>query len=595
MNPISRRLGWFEIGMFGVLVLLVAAPVLAQLPTGTILGVVKDTSGGTVATANVTVTNVDTGVTRTGTTGDDGAYRFPALAVGNYQIQVMKDGFQTAQRKGVTLVVEQDAAIDFTLQVGSTGQTVTVTEEAPQVNTTSATNGGIIDDQQVADLPIYGRNIVDLTLLQAGVVESNVFSLVDALGPTNIVGTTFSSSGANIHSNNYLLDGAILTSQLATNSASIIGTTLGVDGVKEYKVVSSLPSAEYGLVMGATSTEVSKGGSNQWHGDAFDYLRNSAMDARNFFDALDTLNFQGYGSDKSAVFPDKRIPPFQRNNYGGAVGGPIKKDKTFFWAVYEGLSQNMGVTITTNTLPGACYDQTAGDATFHQVTPTSYANAGCSGVAAANQNHATMPFVTDTVFPGQTGVGLFPYPNTNINSVGTELAGATFNYSFPYVQPSRENYGQIRLDQNFSASDSAFIRFTQDNANQVASGAYSQVHDFESGSNKFVTVSENHIFSPTVLNTLRYSFQRTASNISIYSTPNITDPNVLLVPSASFGQGFQVFGSFSPGSGVSAYSASGGGDGTFVQNIYSYDDDIFWTRGKHAFKFRGSSESIPGC
>jgi hypothetical protein len=594
---------WFQIvGVVLFLLLLAAIPIFAQAPTATIGGVVKDATGGTVAGANVTATNVDTGVARTQPTGDDGAYRFPALPVGNYEVQVMKDGFQTFDRKGLTLLVGQDVNVDVQLQVGSTGQTVTVTEEAPQVNTTNATTGGIVDEQQVADLPLNGRNLVDLTLLQAGVVQSNVFSMTNALGATNIVGTTFSANGAPIHSNNFLLDGAIMTGQLSMNNASITGSTMGVDGVKEYKVVSSLPPAEYGQVMGATSATVSKSGTNQFHGDAFDYLRNSAMDARNFFDVLDIQNFYGFGTDKSSVFPGKRLPPYQRNNYGGAFGGPIKKDKTFFWAVYEGLSQNMGITVATNTLPGACYDQTVGDATYHQVTPTSFANAGCSGVAAANQVNAAMQYVDGNIFPGQTGVGFYPYPDANVCPApagcvtngtastlpGTRLAGATFNYSYPYLQPSHENYGQMRIDQNFSPSDNLFIRYTQDDADQIAGGSYAQERTFESSQYTFITLSENHTFSPTVLNTLRYSLERTVSNADLTSAPNIPS-QFLLSPQASDGEGFQVFGSIGPGTvggiAVTSYSASSGGYGLYIQDIYSYSDDLYWTKGKHGFKF----------
>jgi hypothetical protein len=584
MIQISKRLWCVQISWVVVFVLLMAAiPVFAQLPTATILGVVKDTSGGTVSGATVTVTNADTGVARTGTTGDDGAYRFPGLPVGDYQIQIMKDGFETAQRKGLTLVVDQAAAIDFTLQVGSTGQTVTVTEEAPQVNTTSATVGGLVTSNDVSDLPLNGRDLVNLTLMQSGVVQSSVFSMTNAVGATNIVGVTFSANGADIHNNNYILDGAIMTSIMATNNASILGTTLGVDGVKEYKVVSSLPPAEYGLVMGSTSTIVSKGGTNQFHGDAFDYLRNSSMDARNYFDALDTANFFGFGTNKSAVYPGKRIPPFQRNNYGASIGGPIKKDKTFFYAVFEGLEQRLGVTVADNTLPGNCFDQVAGDATYHQ--PIASTIESCTGTTAATINPAMLKLYTDpNVFPGQNG--LFPYPDTNINpATGIVTASGLANYSYPYKQPSGEQYGQLRIDQNFSTADTLFARYTQDDADQVANGSYAQVRNFENSTSQLATISENHVFSPTVLNTLRYSFQRTTSISNITVVPGITDPNVLLVPSAT--SSFQVFGSLSPGSGVTAWSASGGGNGTYKQNIYSYSDDVYWTKGKNAFKFGG--------
>jgi hypothetical protein len=555
-----------------------AIPAFPQLPTATILGVVKDATGGVVVGAAVTVTNTDTSLTRTGSTESDGSYRFPALPVGNYQVQVMKAGFETFLRKGITLVVAQDAPIDVTLQVGSTGQTVVVTEQAPLVNTTSSTLAGLLDEQSVADLPLNGRNLVDLTLLQPGVLQSNVFA-VGQQGSSNITGTLFSSNGSPIHSNNYLLDGAIQTGAMSMSNASIIGTTLGVDGVKEYKVISSLPDAEYGMVMGSTSTTVSKSGTNSFHGDAYEYLRNSALDARNYFDALDTVNFYGFGASKSAVFPGKRIPPFQRNNFGGALGGPIKKDKTFFFAVYEGLRANAGQTITTTTLSGACFDPTT-----HIVTAASFGSAGCSGVAPASQNPVVMHFFEDPIFPGTNYVnGLFPYPNANINpATGATLPNATFNFTFPFVEPQSEDYGQMRVDQNFSSSDNLFARFTEDKAGLTGNIAYPLVRSFQSSTNSFTTLAETHIFSPTVLNTIRFSFSRTFSHIFDTLVPFPTDPNVLIVAIPPGGPGN--YGNFTVG-GVDGFEASGGGLGDFLQNIYSYSDDVFWTKGKHSFKF----------
>ncbi len=564
-----------------IAVMLAAVPVFAQLPTGTILGVVKDATGGTVGGAAVTVTNNDTGLTRTATTSDDGAYRFPALPVGNYQVQVMKDGFQTAQRKGLTLEVTQEAAIDFALQVGSTGQTVVVTEEAPLVNTTSSSTGGLVDEQKVADLPLNGRNLVDLTLMQAGISQTTVIPAT-TIGSAFMTGVTFSSNGAPIHSNSYMLDGANMLSTFGLNNSSIIGTTMGVDGIKEYKVVANLPSAEYGLSMGSQTTIVSKGGTNQWHGDAFDYLRNSAMDARNYFDALDTVNFNGFGTNKSVDFPDKRIPPFHRNNFGGAFGGPIKKDKLFFYAVYEALRQTWGQTIATKTLPGACFDTTVGDPAFHTVTKATLASAGCSGVVAASQNAAVDYVLTgnnglNPIFPGQ--VGLFPFPNTNIDSsvTGNQLANSTFNYSFPYIQPTSEDYGQARLDYNISASDTVFARYTQDDSNQIGNRSYAQQRDILFGAMQFMTLSETHIFSSTVLNTARFSFSRNLTSGNSTTTTLITDPNVLTQPG-------QQMGGFSPGSGVTGFSQLAA-DGTYINNVFSYSDDVFWTKGKHAFKF----------
>src|SRR5207249_1241353 len=472
--------------------------VFAQLPTGTILGVVKDSSGAVIPGASVTITNIDTSLTRTGASTEDGTYRFPALPLGHYRLEVMKEGFSALSRTGITLEVGQEATIELILEVGSPGQTVTVAEEAPLVQTSNSTLGGVVDERQVSDLPLNGRNLIALTLMQPGVTQTSVIPAT-TIGNVLTTGVTISNNGMSIHSNSYMLDGANMIGFFGINNSSIVGTTMGVDGVREYKVVTNTPSAEYGLSMGSQTTIVSKGGTNQFHGDAFDYLRNDALDARNYFDALDKLNFNGFGTDKSLNYPGKRLPPFHRNNFGAAFGGPIKKDKTFFYAVYEGLRQTWGQTVATNTLPGNCFDSAT-----HVVTATSLS--ACSGVPTTNINPSVLQVLSAPIIPGQAG--LFPYPNTNVDSSGTKLPGATFNYSFPYIQPTSENYGQIRLDENLSNSDTFFVRYTHDRADQVANRAYSYQRDYESGAMQFATLSETHIFSPAFLNTVRFSYSR---------------------------------------------------------------------------------------
>ncbi len=552
------------------IVALIALPtclVLAQLPTGTILGVVKDSSGAVVPGASVTLTNIDTSLTRTGASTEDGSYRFPALPVGHYRLEVLKEGFSALSRTGITLEVGQEATISLILEVGSPGQTVTVAEEAPLVQTSSSTLGGVVNEQQVLDLPLNGRNLVTLTLMQPGVTQTSVIPAL-TIGSVMTTGVTMSNNGMSIHSNSYMLDGANTIGFFGINNSSIIGTTMGIDGVKEYKVVTNTPSAEYGLSMGGQTTVVSKGGTNQFHGDAFDYLRNDTLDARNYFDALDKLNFNGFGTDKSLNYPGKRIPPFHRNNFGAAFGGPIKKDKTFFYAVYEGLRQTWGQTIATNTLPGNCFDSTS-----HVVTAASFSS--CSGVATSNINPHVLHVLTAPIIPGQAG--LFPYPNANIDSSGIRLPGATFNYSFPYIQPTSEDYGQIRLDENLSNSDTFFARYTHEHAEQVANRSYWYNRDYESGAMQFATLSETHIFSSALLNTLRGSFSRNLVFGQSTTSPRITDPGTILQPG-------QDMGGFTPAGSVTALGFIAA-DGRYVNNIYTYSDDLYWTKGKHAFKF----------
>src|SRR2546423_14442991 len=286
----------------------VTTPTFAQ-QAGTILGVVKDASGGTVPEAKITVTNTDTSDARNAATGDDGAFRVPGLRPGHYSVRIEKDGFKTTTQTALNLDVAQELVINPTMEVGSATQEVTVTGEAPLVNTTESSLGGLVNDQQIADLPLNGRNYIDLTMLQPGVQENSH----PVGGGAGASGTWYSSNGAPPRSNNFSIDGALMQNQYGAGPNSISATTLGVDGIKEYKVVTSMSSAEYGLSMGSQMVIVSKSGTNQWHGDVFEYLRNSSLDAANEYDTA-----AGSGG--------KRLPQFQRNNFGGSAGGPIRKD-----------------------------------------------------------------------------------------------------------------------------------------------------------------------------------------------------------------------------------------------------------------------------
>jgi hypothetical protein len=590
-------------------VLLLTVSAAAQLPTGTILGVVKDSSGGTIAGAAITVTNVDTALARTGTTGDDGAYRFPALPVGNYEVKVSKDGFETADRKGITLEVDAQPVLDFTLQVGSTGQTVTVTEEAPQVNTTNASTGGLVEQTKIEDLPLNGRNLLDLTLMVAGVAQTSINS-----GPYGENGTMFSSNGSSLRSNMTMLDGAITTTYMGLSFGSVSGTSLGVDGVKEYKVVTSMPGAEYGMVMGSQTAMVSKGGTNNWHGDAFEYLRNSSMDARNYFDTLDVNNHNGFGSDKSLPFPGKRIPPFQRNNFGGSFGGPIRKDKTFFYGVYEGLRQRLGETLAgENTFPAGCFYGSNVSAAAGAVATTENMLNGVPSIPLYINNNTTVnsptanpggacPGAPSVPGGGSASVITVGCPAASVQALGCAVApnpaiqqlisqwpapnvtGLNYNYTFPFTQPTSENYEQLRLDQNFSDKDSAFGRYTADTDGYYDHESYPQWIDRFRTDNMYGTVSETHIFSPAILNTARVSFSRTLL-IENFSAPTLTSQFV--IPGTSYPASVSPGLSLPAPLGTITAGGGGGGDtpGAVFQNLTTVSDDVFWSKGKHAFKF----------
>jgi hypothetical protein len=506
----------------------------AQLPTGTIQGVVRDSSGGNVPEAKVLIENTDTNLSRTVATGDDGAYRVPALPVGHYQIRIEKPGFKTLTQSGLTLEVAQEIVANAVLEVGSSQQEVTVTAEAPLVNTTSGSLGGLVTEERIADLPLNGRNYVDLTLMQTGINEQKAISV----GGSGTSGTYFSSNGAPVRSNNYLLDGANMTNIWGATSASISNSTLGVDGIKEYRIITNSVSAEYGMTMGSQMVIVSKGGSNRFSGDVFEYLRNSALDAKNPFDT-------------PASTGGRRLPPFKRNNFGGSFGGPIKKDKSFFYGVFEGVRERLGLTILDNVM-----------------------DAGCHGVAGAPGEVITYPACTQLTSSTPSAVisavsapllALYPKPNVGSNQ-----------YSFPFTQPTSDNYGQIRFDQNFSTKDSFFARYTIQDTSQLKTGAFPQFGLTQSSRNQFLTLSENHIFSQTLLNSFRVSLSRVLmSQVDNPSEPS--GPLYSLIPGQHFG-------------GVSMASVTGiGSNGTspFLrkQNLFTYSDDIFYTKGKHSLQF----------
>jgi hypothetical protein len=550
---VYREFGRRIIVCLAALLILAAIPMAAQLPTGTILGTVKDSSGASIPGATVTLRNTDTNLTKTAITEQDGSYRFPELAVGHYEMRAEAAGFRTENRTGLTLEVTQQGVINFALQVGSTTQQVTVSSEIPMVNTQDSTLGGTVNEQSMAELPLNGRNYIDLALYKPGVNQDK--------NQRNSSGTTFSVNGAPVRSNNFTLDGAILQNSTGRSPvAGDSGDALGLDGIKEYRIVTGTFQAEYGMAMGSQMVAVSKGGTNQFHGDVFDYFRNSALDANDFFQ-------RGAGSP---------IAPLQKNQFGAAFGGPIKKDKTFFYAVYEGIRQNLGVPIN-NIVPAAgCHPAGA-----------SAANNYGAGTVITLAQCPDLGFDSDAAGNPITQVTLSPYtapflalaPLPNVPAAGGNLpAQVGSDHS-----TLGENYGQMRVDQNFSTSDTFFARYTIDNAVQnITQGDYSFFRYLAPARNQWITLAENHTFSPTVLNTARFSYSRTrsANTLNNSGLPGGTGPQ--LVP--GFSTGIVDMGGSNGGTYTEFGSVNAAPTTFSIQNIYTLSDDVNWTRGKHAFK-----------
>ncbi|HVB34974.1 MAG TPA: TonB-dependent receptor [Patescibacteria group bacterium] len=508
------------------------------------MGTVLDPSNAAIPDATVTILNTQTGLTRTATTDAHGAYRFPAVPTGIYTLKIEKSGFRTLTLPDLTLTVAQNLVANGTLQVGSTTQQVVVTSAAAIVNTTTATLGGLVNDASIAQLPLNGRNYTTLALLQPGVAQQVTG------GGQGQLGVWYSSNGASIRSNYATLDGTPIMNQLGGSVSSELGTALGVDGIKEFRVITTGFGAQYGMAMGSQMVIVSKGGTNHFHGDAYDYLRNSHMDARNYFDTAG--NSGGH-----------RLPEFQRNDFGGSIGGPIRKNKTFFYGVFEGVRANTGVSSNAITFPSAC---------FQEMTAANNYTVDSSCVSSLGPGQTiAVPAVMQPLF------ALYPAPNQGSNG-----------FAFVTSSVAREYYGQMRVDQSFSAKDNFFGRYTIDDAagtapngvTSVGAAAFPGWNIATHSRYQFLTLSENHIYSPTVLGVTHLSYART-----VFGDDNF-DENPYIDAQHSF----------QPGVPMGTISISGmtnmGPEGYIgppnvinKQNIYTLSEDIYDTVGNHALQF----------
>ena len=524
-----------------VTMFLLAGWLHAQQSTATISGTIHDSSGAVIPGVTMTVTNVDTGLNRAGNSGADGTYKFPALPIGTYRIRAERSGFQASVQEGLKLNLGQDAVINITLQVGEVEQTVAVNAEAPVVETTTATVSGLVGENQIRDLPLNARNLIELATLFPGVTLARAASSSAANG----FATKLTISGTRFNASLFQLDGQDIND--ATGSAGgAAGILMGVETIREFDVITHGFSAEYGKHTGGVFNAVTKSGTNSLHGSAFDFLRNNKLDARNFF--------------------DRQIPPYKRNQFGAALGGPIKKDKTFFFGSYEGLRQRLGVT-QIFTVP---------DANAHQgILPTTAAicasgsgtyNAA-AGLCTFAVNPAVKPFLDS-----------FPLPNGQIFSSGTG------EFTRPFGLPTNENFVMGRIDQRFSDKDSLFGRYTFDNANQVGPQNFNSTLNSNSR-DQYITLGETHVFSPQLLNILLLAFNRSLLNQVSPAIPGFTYPlktfTAFTIPLPTMAI-----------TTLSGWGANAIAPTTSLLNNYQVKDDLFYTRGDHSLKFGFNTERM---
>jgi hypothetical protein len=456
----------------GVLVLAAGADFACAQVTATISGRVEDASGAAVGGAIVAVRNLETGAIRTVTTDETGIYRVLSLPVGSQEVRAEKPGFRAAVRTGINLVVGQEAVVNLKLEVGELAQEVTVSSETPLVDTTTASVSGLVAEREIKDLPLNGRSFDNLIALNPGAINYTAKSP----GTVTSQGNTFSVAGRRPLENIFLMNGVEYTgsSQLSITPGGVSGNLLGIDAVREFNVLTGTYSAEYGKRAGAQVIAVTQSGTNQFHGSVFEFLRNSALDARNFFD-------QG------------SIAPFRRNQFGGSAGGPIQTDRVFLFGNYEGFRHRLGIS-NVSVVPD-------GNARKGQLPNAS------TGVYAPVANLRPEMLNYMPLWPQANG----PEVMVAATSPGTGLvpSGTAYSYNTP-KQSINESFGTARGDYNPRSQDSFSMSYTVDDGNNLSPLADPLFGNYITLRSQVVSAQETHIFSPRLLNTFNAGFSRAA-------------------------------------------------------------------------------------
>jgi hypothetical protein len=517
-----------------LLVFVVAIPAAVAIPAGaqtvgaTIGGTVHDATGAAVSGATVTVRQTETGATRTLVTGADGRYAAPSVPVGDYTVSVAHDGFQPQQQKGIDLAVGQSVQLNFTLSVSSVHEEVVVDAGNPVVNVTSQQVSGLIDARQVKELPLNGRSYDQLITLNPATVNYTG-QRSGSIGTSNSsVGNMFSASGRRPQDNLFLLNGIEYTgaSLINVTPGGTSGQLLGIDGIREFNVVTDTYGAEYGKRDGAQVSIITTGGTDELHGSVYDFERNSYFDARNYFDGT-------------------RIPEFQRDDFGASLGGPIRKDKTFLFANYEGFRQNLGESLVT-LVP----DATSRGKAVSSVQPL---------------------------------LNLWPVANgPEILTNGSASGIAEWIGTAP--QNIREDFGTARFDQNLTSKDTFTSVYTVDDSSAVSPSADPYSYVSERLREQVLSGEEKHTFNRAV-NVARVGFSRA----SYYFYGYVPAAQQALAPSVRSGVPTYavVIAGSTASNGASSITTAGanvGANNGITRNLFTYDDHAYYTKGKHSLE-----------
>ena len=566
-NPGNTRLGLIFALIFA-LVFLASIPVYSQVVGGTILGTITDPTGAAIPGTKVVIKNVATGVITAVTTNAQGIYNAPNLLPGTYEATISAAGFESVVQSGIALAVGGQQVLNVTMRVGEVTQRVEVSEIAPDVQLASSTISGVIDSNTVLQLPLNGRSWTDLAALQAGV--STIRAMVSVASPDRLgrgLGVQLSVTGGRPQQNNYLLNGVSINDYSNQSPGSILGGNLGVDAVAEFSVLTTNYSAEYGRTSGGVVSAVGRSGTNQFHGSAFEFLRNSALDARNFFDGP--------------------IPAFRRNQFGASAGGPIRKDKTFIFGAYEGVRQSLGTSIVDNVPSDAV--RGIGTGPGGGPGPSTL----CSIPLGDPTNPCTTTILTGSVNPDPTtGIdkAVLPYlafyPRVNNGLIGNGDSGI---YSFGGAQVTSENYFTTRVDHHFSDKDNLSGSYMFDNSPSSQNDEFRNKLLLNRARRQLVTLEENHVFSASLGNSFRVGYSRVFA-----AAPSGSTFIKQIAADTSLG--------FLPGDTAGVITVPGltlfsGGLSTAIPAVFHWNswqayDNLFLTKGRHSLKFGANVERI---
>ena len=545
----KHRFTCFAIFSALLFALLLPCYVRAQVAGARVSGTVADTSGAVIPNAKVVIKNTATGITRELTSNAEGYYSAPNILPGKYEVTVSAAGFNTEVRPDLILNVGTEQNLNFSMQVGNVSERVQVSAEAPAIQNTSSDISATVNATTVRELPLNGRSWTDLAALQPGVstIQTQPTFSVGADRGNRGFGQQLSISGARPQQNNYRLDGISLNDYANGAPGSVLGGNLGVDAIQEFSVLTSNYSAEYGKTSGGVVNAVTRSGTNGFHGSVYEFLRNSALDARNFFDGA-------------------TIPPFKRNQFGGAIGGPIIKNRTFFFVDYEGIRQAKGITAVT-TVPSA--------------------DARNGILANGGPPLASCPAGSTLVVPGQSNTcidnnALLFLPFFHVPNFGVTSNPDIAQYRFAGQQVVNENFITARLDHKISEKDTLSGTYLFDKTPYTSPDGVNDVLLGSNSARQIVAVEETHLFKADFANSIRFGFNHEivnnnkglaalvpeAGQTSLGTFPGRTAPQVLIT-------------------GITPFLGGVGGESAYFYgwNSYQVYDDAFVNKGTHTIKF----------